>query len=988
MHWSMDSKRFKDPLLRLVDVLPALTDRQAVIEHLKEYLGHQAAQAGERPWRHWDMVVAALLGSASSLRGSASAAAVRIAVARVAGQFIAGGTADQAVQAVVALRRRHQAFSLDLVGEKVLSEVEADAYAQAYADLIELLSASAANWPVDGLIDLAETRPMPRVNLSIKLTALYSQFDPGAPRRTIDGVLGRLSPLARLARQHGVFLHLDMEHHEVKDLTLDIFERLAGEDEFAGWRDIGVVLQSYLRDSPADLERLIELGRRRGAPFCVRLVKGAYWDYENIVAAQRGWPVPVFIGKCRTDANFERLTERLLEASDLLDPAIASHNIRSLAHALVVQEALDLPLGQVEYQMLYGMGDPIKAALVERGRRVRVYVPFGELIPGMAYLIRRLMENTANVSFLRQGFIEHADAEQLLADPAEAASEYVAPRFAGRTHRRAGPSSARSTGAGLPPLPTGSQQPAASQAGRPFVNCPNTDFSRQEARMNMHEAIEKTRAELGREYMLVIGAAKTPGEKVAERENPARPSQAVARVHWAGRAQADLAVQAARAAQPDWERQTAAGRAGYLVRLAEIIEANRHRLAAWEVFETAKPWREADADVSEAIDYCRYYAGQAVELMTGGRCRDVPGETNLYRYLPRGVGVVIAPWNFPLAILAGMSTAALAAGNTVIMKPAEQSSAVAGEFMAMIGSAALPAGVVNYLPGQGEDIGDYLVRHQGIDFVAFTGSRQVGLAIYAAAAGSPDLGGPKHVVCEMGGKNAIIVDTDADLDEAVGGVIESAFGYSGQKCSACSRVIAVGDVHARLLDRLVEAARSLTIGPPEGGEYFMGPLIDAAAAEKVRSYIRLGHTEARCVLETDVAALGEGHWLGPTIFADVPPTSRIAQEEIFGPVLAVMRAGDLAEALTIANGTGFALTGGIYSRSARNIERAGAEFRVGNLYINRKVTGALVDRQPFGGFRFSGLGSKAGGPDYLLQFVVPQTVTENTARHGFTPQAE
>jgi RHH-type proline utilization regulon transcriptional repressor/proline dehydrogenase/delta 1-pyrroline-5-carboxylate dehydrogenase len=990
-----------------------------------------------------DVLASLLLGTERSLRGRIVSRAVPWGVGWMARRFIAGSSAREAERTILALRRRRMAFSLDLLGEKVLSEREADAYAQSYVNLIDSLSAGAASWPADDLLDRAATwhgrpahvygghmtgvppslqtnRALPRVNLSIKLTALYSQFDPVAPRRSADGVLARLRAIARLARKKGVFLHVDMEHREVKDLSFDIFARLAAEPEFADWRDLGIVLQAYLRDSGADLDRLLELARRRGTPFTVRLVKGAYWDQENIVAAQRGWPVPVFTDKRDTDANFELLARRMLAAADALDGAYASHNVRSLAHVLAAEEAMGLAPGGVEFQLLYGMGEAIQSALVEGGRRVRVYAPFGEIIPGMAYLIRRLMENTANVSFLRQGFIEMAAAEELLADPAGQRSMGVSPMcstgilpvcttgvppviasYVSPSSSCVSPSGSLlvpNTGDASPaiadaPSTTG-ETPGVHTAGTPvlqtpmrpsprFTNCPDTDFSMEDSRMKMRDAIERVRSQLGREYRLVIGGREQTGVSVAARENPARPSQTVARVHWGDRAAADAAAQAARDAQPAWGSLPATERAKCLARLAELIEGNRHTLAAWEVFETAKGWREADADVSEAVDYCRFYALEAIDKMDRPRRSDVPGESNLHRYLSRGVGAVIAPWNFPLAILAGMSTAALAAGNAVILKPAEQSSAVAGEFMVLVAEAGFPPGVVNYLPGAGEVVGDCLVRHEGIDFVAFTGSRQVGLSIYAAAAATPGRGGPKHVVCEMGGKNAILVDADADLDEAAGGVIASAFGYAGQKCSACSRVIVVGEAHGRFLDRLVEATRSLALGPPEEGEGFLGPLIDAAAAEKVRGYIEIGRREARCALETDVSPLGEGHWVGPTIFADVPPSARIAQEEIFGPVLAVLRTGNLDEALAIANGTAFALTGGLYSRSPGSIERAQREFRVGNLYINRKITGALVARQPFGGFGYSGLGSKAGGSDYLLQFLLPQTVTENTTRHGF-----
>jgi RHH-type proline utilization regulon transcriptional repressor/proline dehydrogenase/delta 1-pyrroline-5-carboxylate dehydrogenase len=367
--------------------------------------------------------------------------------------------------------------------------------------------------------------------------------------------------------------------------------------------------------------------------------------------------------------------------------------------------------------------------------------------------------------------------------------------------------------------------------------------------------------------------------------------------------------------------------------------------------------------------------------------RDVPGEENEFSYEPRGVAVVIAPWNFPLAILCGMTTAALVAGNPVIMKPAEQSPIIAAKLMEILRAAGVPPGVVSYLPGRGEEIGPTLVQHKDVAVIAFTGSRPVGLMINHQAAETPS--GQDHVkrvITEMGGKNAIIIDDDADLDEAVHGVAASAFGYQGQKCSACSRAIVLESTHDAFLNRLIEATRSLKIGPAEDPGCFVGPVIDEEARQRILDYIAKGTREARLVYAADVGALSEeGFYVGPHVFAEVAPTAVIAQEEIFGPVLAVIKAQDLTQALEIANGTSYALTGGLYSRSPANIERVRREFRVGNLYINRKITGALVDRQPFGGFKLSGIGSKAGGPDYLLQFLLPRTITENTMRRGFAP---
>ncbi len=366
----------------------------------------------------------------------------------------------------------------------------------------------------------------------------------------------------------------------------------------------------------------------------------------------------------------------------------------------------------------------------------------------------------------------------------------------------------------------------------------------------------------------------------------------------------------------------------------------------------------------------------------------MPGEENAYFYEPRGVAVVIAPWNFPLAILTGMTAAALAGGNTAIMKPAEQAPVIAAKLMEAFEEAGFPPGVVNYLPGVGEEIGPALVRHPDVAVIAFTGSRAVGLEIQRQAAETP--AGQDHlkrVIAELGGKNAVIIDDDADLDEAVQGVVESAFGYAGQKCSACSRVIVPEPIYDAFLGRLIEVTRSLRVGPADEPGTNVGPVIDDEARERIEKAIEAGKESGRLVYSADVSALAaEGCYVGPHIFADVRPDSPLAQEEIFGPVLAVIRSSGLSESLQIANGTRYALTGGIFSRSPANIERARREFRVGNLYINRKITGALVDRQPFGGFKLSGIGSKAGGPDYLQQFLIPRTITENTLRRGFAPE--
>jgi RHH-type proline utilization regulon transcriptional repressor/proline dehydrogenase/delta 1-pyrroline-5-carboxylate dehydrogenase len=468
--------------------------------------------------------------------------------------------------------------------------------------------------------------------------------------------------------------------------------------------------------------------------------------------------------------------------------------------------------------------------------------------------------------------------------------------------------------------------------------------------------------------------------------NPSRPAEIVGRTAAAGPGEVDRAVAAAVRALPAWRDAGVAGRADTLGRVAAALRERRAELAAWIVYEAGKPWPEADADVAEAIDFVEYYRQQATALQTPlglGRRR---GEVNTYSREARGVAAVIAPWNFPLAILTGMTSAALATGNTVVMKPAEQTPVIAARLMEVFEAAGVPPGVVNYLPGRGEVAGDRLVRHPDVALIAFTGSQEVGTRLYATAAATPGRRLLKRVIAEMGGKNAIIVDDDADLDEAVQGILTSAFNYAGQKCSACSRVIAVGRVYGRLVERLAEAARTLPMGAADAPGTVIGPVIDEASRERILGYVDLGKRLARPVLLRDLdpalAALG-GYYVAPAIFADVPATCALAREEIFGPVLSCMAATSYAEALQLATDLDYALTGGIFSRSPVRLAEGRRAFRVGNLYINRPTTGARVGRQPFGGRQLSGIGYQAGGPDYLLQFVETRVVSENTLRRGF-----
>jgi RHH-type proline utilization regulon transcriptional repressor/proline dehydrogenase/delta 1-pyrroline-5-carboxylate dehydrogenase len=948
MRQGMKDEAVKAQLFRFVDVLAVLNTTAAINRHLGEYL--RTAKAHLSSWQRGALGLMPVNG----IGGAALAKFARFSTERMANRFIAASDVAGAVDAVSALRKRGLAFTIDLLGEAVLSEADAARYAQRYHDLIDGLAASAANWPAIPLIDRDERGPIPPINVSIKLSSLFSQFDPIAPDSTCRCVADRLRPILRLARSRGVFVNIDMEQYSLKNATLRIFQEIFAEAEFRDWADVGIAIQAYLPDSKRDLESLAEWSRQRGTPIWVRLVKGAYWDYESTIAAQNDWPLPVYPIKAATDANYEAMSTFLMAHRDVLRPAIASHNIRSIAHALAVAEENDIPARAFEFQMLYGMADPIKEALVGMGHRVRVYTPFGELLPGMAYLVRRLLENTSNESFLKAGFEKHVPEEQLLMNPLQMM----------RRNR--------------PPAPTVSDE---------FRNEPASDFSLEANRIAMQEALRSVEPQLGKTYRLMIGDELVQRDRSIDSFNPSHRKQLIGHVCRATVEDAANAIAAAKVAFADWRDTPVMQRAQLLQKSAAILRRRRFEIAAWEVFETGKPWREADADLAEAIDFCEFYARQMMTLSRDGSAGaiSVPGEENSCFYEPRGVTVVIAPWNFPLAILCGMATAALVSGNTIVMKPAEQSAVVGAKLMEVFVEAGFPRGVVNFVPGDGDEIGPTLVQHPDVATIVFTGSRAVGLSIQKLAAETPpEQDHVKRAITEMGGKNAIIIDDDADLDEAIAGVVGSAFGYAGQKCSACSRVIVLDAIYDALAPRLIEAIASLRVGPAENPATAVPPVIDDEARERIERTIEKAKTESLLAYAGDLAGLEmEGSYVAPHLFVDVAPNSSLAQEEVFGPVLAVIRAGDLEQAIAIANGTKYALTGGIYSRSPANIERVRKTFRVGNLYINRKITGALVGRQPFGGFKLSGIGSQAGGTAYLQQFMVPRTISENTMRRGF-----
>ncbi|MGQ9925846.1 MAG: L-glutamate gamma-semialdehyde dehydrogenase [Chloroflexaceae bacterium] len=515
-----------------------------------------------------------------------------------------------------------------------------------------------------------------------------------------------------------------------------------------------------------------------------------------------------------------------------------------------------------------------------------------------------------------------------------------------------------------------------------FRNEPFGDFSTSERRAAMQRALRHVAGQFGATYPVVIHGERIFREEQIASINPAEPKKVVGYVVKADQALANQALEAAEAAFHTWRRVPVEARAQVLLRAAAIMRRNKEDLAAWIVYEVSKTWVEADADVAEAIDFCEYYARQALRLQ-GERQPLIPysGEYNELRYLPLGPGLAIPPWNFPLAIVTTLVVAPVVTGNTVVLKPSPRAPVMAAKLVEVLHAAGLPPGVVNYVPGDDAVLGDYLVDHPKVRFIGFTGSKQVGLRIMGrAAVRQPGQNWLKRAILEMGGKDATVVDETADLDAAAAGIVAGAFGFQGQKCSACSRAIVVEEVYEQVLQRVIERTRALRLGNPARPETDVGAVIDQRAFQTISEYIAIGQEEGRLVVGGEVVdhdlLEDGGYFINPTVFADVPHAARISQEEIFGPVLAFTRARDFDEALALANGTEYGLTGSLYSRSLERLERAREEFHVGNLYLNRKCTGALVGVHPFGGFNMSGTDSKAGGPDYLHLFTQPKSIAE------------
>jgi RHH-type proline utilization regulon transcriptional repressor/proline dehydrogenase/delta 1-pyrroline-5-carboxylate dehydrogenase len=956
MDWSMSHEDFKVQLFRFIDVLPCLTTEQMLNEHIQEYFARDENIPAVLRFGAKSAGIGGRLGM--KLVGKT----IRKNLENMAYQFIIGSTVPETIKNLGKLRQKNFAFTLDILGEATVSEKEADLYAENYMRLLEGLQQAQSKWAALGQANsMLDWGHCPKVNISIKPSALYSQINPADFEGSVGHILDRLKPLYRKIVELNGFMCIDIEMRKYKEITFELYRRLRSDSEFKDYRHLGLAMQVYLKNSDRDIDSMLEWSRQQRLPISIRLVKGAYWDYEIVVARQSGWPIPVYTNKSESDAAFEHSTEKILRNHDICHLACASHNVRSVCSVMELASLLQVPDDHYEFQVLYGMAEPFRNALLKMTGRVRLYCPQGKLLPGMAYLIRRLLENTSNESFLRQTFVEGRELEELLKAPDASIGEEAQKDAEKQT----------------------SQADSQSEFG-PFNNEPLADFSLSEVRDAFTDNISRIKKKLGRTYPLFIGGKEINTETTIDSVNPARPDEIIGRICQAGKNEVTDAITAAQNTFQTWRDTPARERAVYLLDAAEIARKRIYELAAWQVLEAGKQWKQAYNDVTEAIDFLEYYARQMVYLSSPRYPGHAPGEINEYFYQPKGIAVVIAPWNFPLAISCGMCAAAIVTGNCVLYKPSNQTPVIGYTLLQILQEANLPPGVFNFIPGSGAVIGDFLIDHPQVSLIAFTGSMEVGLRIIQRAGNTPvNQPSVKKVIAEMGGKNAIIIDDDADLDEAIPSVIDSAFAYQGQKCSACSRVIVLDTVYDRFIERLINAVRSVKIGPAEESANFMGPVIDSSAQKNILKYIELAGQEGTITYRSDIP--DGGYYVPITIVEGITPENRLAQEEIFGPVLAIMRAKDFDQALEWANSTRFALTGGVFSRSPEHLQRCRKEFRVGNLYFNRGCTGAIVDRQPFGGFKMSGIGSKAGGPDYLLQFMEPRTVTENTMRRGFVP---
>ena len=935
LSWTMKSNAFKINMFHFIDVLPSLETPKQILSHLNEYFKDQDLKF--------------LTSGLGSLAPNLMAKTIKKQVNEMAKIFITGSTIEEGLKIIPKIRNKNQCFSFDLLGEATLSEKEATKYQEHYLKLMEELIKARETWESKSLIDTDKKGEVPSVNISIKVTSLYPHIKEEAWEFTKEEIKKRLRPLFQKAIKNFIFINLDMEQYQYKTLFNEIFRELLLEPDFKDYPHFGIVVQSYLKESFSDLQNLIQFSKQRGQMITIRLVKGSYWDSEVLIANQKNWPIPVYTIKEHTDANFENCLELLFKNSDIIKIAVGSHNIRSISKALALHQFY--PKALLEFQVLYGMGESISQILTEEGYAVRLYSTIGDLIPGMSYLVRRLLENTANQSFILTTMSPNQSEEKILAKP-----QFSQPHSDNK-----------------------------KTLTNKFENTPLLDFTIKENRILFQKNLEIWKNKFPLTVPVILNGKEHLSSDLWKRENPANSQQIISNIHFADTKQAEQSVEISSSFFEKWSQSDPKKRVQCLKKLASLIKEKEFELAALQVFEVGKTWLEAHGDVCESIDFCNYYATSFLQLSSSKRTCEISGEDSFISYQPIGPTAVIAPWNFPLAILTGMIVAPLVCGNTVIIKPAEQSSLIAYELAKLLLKSGFPKESFSFLPGRGEDVGAYLVKHPKVPTISFTGSFEVGSQIIQETKSISKK--QKHIkrsIVEMGGKNAIVIDLSADLDEAISGILTSAFSFQGQKCSACSRVIIVEEVYNKFINRFLPAVASLIVGNPENPWTFLGPLVDEQSYKKIKNFVKTQILSAQKIYEGE--NLDGGWFIPPTVFLTDHADCPLMQEELFAPILTLLKVKNFEEAIQQANNTRYGLTAAIYSRQPSHIEKFKQLIEVGNVYINRNCTGALVQRHPFGGYKMSGLGSKTGDLEYLKQFLHARVTTENTMRRGFAPE--
>lgn len=864
------------------------------------------------------------------------AALTRLGVRTLARIFIAGEDMHTAWPALQSLRDSGRDATLDQLGELVVSEAEADVYRDRVMQLIEGLGQRYA-----GVKDAHNAAGIQRAHVSIKVSALCSDFNPDDGDGTWARVGPRLTRILLQGKQNGVFINLDAEHYSVRDLNFSLLKRALSETaDLRAHPAVGLVVQCYLRDAAAHLAEVIEFCRLRGVRMPLRLVKGAYWDAETMAAAANDYLAPQFLNKAETDAMFQALCLQVLCNGDLVQLCVGSHNLRDHCFADAARRRLFPQAPPIEHQALHMTYEALSQAMAKQGWAVRNYIPVGSLLVGMAYLVRRILENSSQVGVLTLAR-EGVELGAVLVTPA---ARLLALRDEGGV--------LHDDLVGADP----------SENVSLFRNVAPVRLDRRDVRIAFHDAIAaepfwaKPLESRGRTGQL-IGIY-----------SPSAPEHLVGSIRTARASDVDAAVERAQTAQDDWGFVPVGQRAALLIRAAEQLRAQRLAFAVLVAHEAGKARPEALGDVDEAIDFMQYYAREALRLESAPTAQ------------LQGLGAVavVAPWNFPLAIPCGMASAALVAGNSVLLKSSEQTPLVVERWIHLLHTVGVPESVIQHLPGDGAQVGAPLVQHCKVAASVFTGSRAVGTWIYTEMLRRSHHGRLRRAITEMGGKNAIIVTANADLDEAVSGCVQAAFGHAGQKCSAASRILVDARVATAFAERFAQALSDLKVGLALQPGTRVNPVISAKDQTRLQQLARAMRDEARAcggsvlVDRSEISPANSAYLVGPTAVRIDATTAMsphsLAQKELFGPLVHVIAFVDLAQAIALANSTPFALTGGIFSQSQDDLDWLTPRFVCGNLYINRPITGARVAIEPFGGHRMSGTGPKAGGPDYLRQF--------------------